>query len=46
MDGRAVVPSGPIQFVDRPKKEKTVKKRELKEPKPPKEPKEKTRKKN
>jgi NAD-dependent DNA ligase len=45
MDGRAVVPSGPIQFVDRPKKEKTVKKREPKEPKPPKEPKEKTRKK-
>ena len=42
MDGRAVIPSGPIQFVDRPKEEKTVKKRE---PKEPKEPKEKTRKK-
>jgi NAD-dependent DNA ligase len=45
LDGRAVVPSGPIQFVNKPKKEKTVKKREPKEPKPPKEPKEKTRKK-
>lgn len=45
LDGRAVVPSGPIQFVDKPKKEKTVKKREPKVVKSPKEPKEKTRKK-